>query len=135
MNKQELDTLMNESAQDAVIVSQEQFNLELDFSIESLAVVDTVISRFLQEYEKEVQEDKSVFTLCNIFGAYVGEVFKKEVGGEWQLSEQGNDAISIFLAIDNNTYAFAGICYEKLVNDSRVSVQAYFEQAFAAHSA
>jgi hypothetical protein len=28
-----------------------------------------------------------------------------------------------------STYAFAGICYQRLVNDSQISVRSYYNQA------
>lgn len=129
MKQQELDELMQASAGDAVATSQEEFSLDLNFSAESVALVDDVLLSFVGKYHDEALADEAVFTLCNIFGAYIGEVFKKIVGGEWRYDESDPKAPYVVLAYGSHTYAFAGICYERLVNDSQVSVKAYFDQA------
>lgn len=129
MEQQALNQLMRESADDAIKTSREEFAIELDFSPESIALVDTVILKFLDTYNDQVLEDKAVFTICNIYGAYIGETFRKLAGGQWQYNLQDEEAPSIMLMYQEKTFAFAGICYERLVNDSSVSVQRYFNEA------
>ncbi|AEP30153.1 hypothetical protein [Brumicola nitratireducens] len=129
MEQQALNQLMRESADDAIKTSREEFAIELDFSPESIASVDTVISKFLDTYNDQALEDKAVFTICNIYGAYIGETFRKLAGGQWQYNLQDEEAPSIMLMYQEKTFAFAGICYERLVNDSSVSVQRYFNEA------
>ena len=134
MNNTELLQLMNDSANDAIIVSKEQFDIDLDYSSESIELVDLAINNYLDTYKAQALEDKAVFTLCNIYGAYLGESFRKLVGGHWVFDEKHADSPSIFVSLDGKEYAFAGICYEKLVNDSKVSTKEYFDLAIAAHT-
>ncbi len=129
MEQQALNQLMRESADDAIKTSREEFAIELDFTPESIALVDTVILKFLDTYNDQALEDKAVFTICNIYGAYIGETFRKLAGGQWQYNLQDEEAPSIMLMYQEKTFAFAGICYERLVNDSSVSVQRYFNEA------
>jgi hypothetical protein len=129
MEQQALNQLMRESADDAIKTSREEFAIELDFSPESIALVDTVILKFLDTYNDQALEDKAVFTICNIYGAYIGETFRKLAGGQWQYNLQDEEAPSIMLMYQEKTFAFAGICYERLVHDSSVSVQHYFNEA------
>lgn len=129
MEQQALNQLMRESALDAIKTSREEFAIELDFSPESIALVDTVILKFLDTYNDQALEDKAVFTICNIYGAYLGEAFRKLAGGQWQYNLKDEEAPSIMLMYQEKTFAFAGICYERLVNDSTVSVQRYFNEA------
>ena len=132
MEQQALSQLMRESADDAVKTSREEFAIELDFSAESISLVDAIISKFLDTFNDQALEDKAAFTICNIYGAYIGEVFRKLVGGKWQYNLQDEEAPSIMLMYEDKTFAFAGICYQRLVNDSNVSVQRYFNQALGA---
>lgn len=131
MEQQALNQLMRESANDAVKTSLEEFTLALDFSKESISTVDTVIQKFLEHYKDQVLEDKLVFTLCNMYGAYIGETFKKLAGGQWQYNIEKEDAPSIMLMYQDKTFAFAGICYQRLVNGSDVSVKRYFDEALS----
>jgi hypothetical protein len=131
MTREELTQLMTDSAQNAVKTTQEEFNLTLDGSEHSLALLDDVILSWLGKYKDQVLEENAVFTICNIYGAYVGEIFRKKVGGNWSYDESDQDAPYVILQYAGNSYAFAGICYQRLVNDSQVSIKNYFEQAVA----
>jgi hypothetical protein len=132
MKQQALNQLMRESADDAVKTSREEFAIELDFSAESISLIDAIILKFLDTFNAQALEDKAVFTICNIYGAYIGEVFRTLAGGQWQYNLQDEEAPTIMLMYQDKTFAFAGICYERLVNDSNVSVQRYFSQALDA---
>ena len=125
MNQNELNQLMIDSANNAVETSQQEFSIQLDFSQASLVHIDTIITGFLERFENQALEPKAVFTICNILGAYIGETFKKIAGGEWLYDDTNPDAPSVYLAHNNHTYAFAGICYEKLVNDSGIDINRY----------
>ena len=131
MTREELTQLMVDSAQNAVVTTEEEFNLTLDNSEQSLALLDDVILSWLGKYKDHALEDNGVFTICNIYGAYVGEIFRKKIGGSWSYDESDQDAPYVVLEYAGNSYAFAGICYQRLVNDSQVSIKNYFEQAVA----
>jgi hypothetical protein len=133
MNNLELLQLMTDSAKDAVNTSKQEFDVELDYSEQSVSKVDDLLLSFLDRFQAQVLEDKAIFTLCNMYGAYVGETFRGIAGGNWLFDETNPQAPSIFLAIGEQTYAFAGICYERLVNNSETSVKDYFDQALKAH--
>jgi hypothetical protein len=131
MNREELTELMTDSAQNAVSTTQEEFNLSLDYSDASLEIVDEVILGWLARYRGQALEESAVFTLCNIYGAYVGEIFRRKIGGNWSYDASDPDAPYVVLEYAGNSYAFAGICYQRLVVDSQISVKSYFEQAIA----
>ena len=131
MTREELNQLMADSAQNAISTTQDEFNLTLNGSAESVETVDDILLSWLGRYKDQALEDKAVFTLCNIYGAYVGEVFKSLVGGEWSYDEANPDAPYVVLEYAGKSYAFAGICYQRLVNDSEISVKKYFDQAIS----
>ncbi|QPG04356.1 hypothetical protein IT774_08700 [Salinimonas marina] len=134
MEQQELNTLMSESAKDATVVAQEEFNIELDYSQQSIALVDDLLLSFIGKYQDKALEDSAVFTLCNIFGAYIGETYKQHAGGTWRYDQTDPKAPFVVLDCKDRSYAFAGICYERLVNDSQISVKSYFDKALHAHT-
>ncbi len=134
MKSTELNTLMHDTADDAVKIADEEFSVELDHSQHSVTKVDDILSSFLSKYSDETLEDSAVFTLCNVFGAYTGEVFRKTYGGEWRYDNSNPDAPYVLLEVGSRSYSFAGICYERLVNDSEVTVKEYFDNAVAQHS-
>tara|TARA_Y100000780_G_scaffold75307_1_gene67676 strand:- start:14855 stop:15268 length:414 start_codon:yes stop_codon:yes gene_type:complete len=135
MSPDELNKLMSDCAKDAAVTAADEFNIVLDNSPESVALVDDVLLSFVDKYHDLALEDEAVFTICNIFGAYIGEILKAQLDGEWIYDQSNPKAPTVFLKVGENTYALAGICYERLVNDSQISVFAYYEQALANHKA
>lgn len=133
MSPDELNKLMSDCAKDAIVTASDEFNIVLDKTPESIALVDDVLLSFVDKYHDLALEDEAVFTICNIFGAYIGEILKAQLDGEWIYDQSTPQAPTVFLKVGDNTYAFAGICYERLVNDSQVSVFAYYEKALANH--
>lgn len=131
MTREELTQLMHDSAQNAVKTTKEEFSIDLDGSAESVALVDDVILAWLEKYNDQALEDNAVFTICNIYGAYIGEIFRELIGGHWHYDESDPEAPYVVLEYAGKTYAFAGICYQRLVNDSQLSVNNYFTQAIA----
>ncbi|MEP0356300.1 MAG: hypothetical protein ABJH06_05440 [Paraglaciecola sp.] len=131
MTSAELANLMLDSAQNAVKTTLEEFKLQLDFSEESINLVDDVILAWLGRYKDQALEENAVFTICNIYGAYVGEIFKEKIGGDWAYDESNPDAPYVVLDYASSSYAFAGVCYQRLVNDSQVSIKNYFDEAVA----
>jgi hypothetical protein len=129
MTSAELLELMQDSANNAIRTTLEEFDIELDNSHESLSLVDDVILSWIDKYKDRALEDDAVFTICNIYGAYIGEIFRKTIGGIWLYDTNDKAAPFILLSVGEKSYAFAGICYERLVNDSQVSVKEYFDQA------
>jgi len=133
MSPNELEQLMKDCADDAVSAALEEFDVTLDYSGESIALIDDILLGFLDKYHDKALEDESVFTICNIFGAYIGQVFQHSVGGTWVYDQTNPKAPYVLLTVGENSYAFAGICYERMVNDSQASVKLYFDNALANH--
>ena len=131
MSNKELTELMVDSANNAVSTTLSEFNFELDGSVDSISDVDDVILSWIDKYKDRALEDSSVFTICNIYGAYIGEIFRKKVGGHWRYDQSNENAPYVLLEYGDKSYAFAGICYQRLVNDSEISVRDYFDKAVA----
>ena len=131
MTNSELTELMIDSANNAVSTTLSEFNFELDGSVESISHVDDVILSWIDKYKDRALEDSSVFTICNIYGAYIGEIFRKNIGGKWHYDQSDENAPYVVLEYGDKSYAFAGICYQRLVNDSEISVRDYYDKAVA----
>ena len=88
-----------------------------------IVAVISVSAAALVRYKDQALEESAVFTICNIYGAYIGEIFRNKVGGNWAYDDSDPSAPYVVLNYAGNTYAFAGICYQRLVNDSKISVK------------
>lgn len=129
MQQQDLEKLIVQSANDAVNVAKTEFAVSLDYSEQSINDIDTIIVGFLDKYKAQALEDKAIFTICNLFGAYIGETFLKLSAGQWTYDQSDTAAPSVFMSCGQHSFAFAGICYNKLVEDSSISIADYFNQA------
>lgn len=134
MKSTELNTLMRDTANDAVTIADEEFGIELDHSQNSISRVDDILLSAQEKNREASLDDSAIFTLCNVFGAYTGEVFRNTCGGEWRYDNSNPDAPYVLLEIGSRSYSFAGICYERLINGTDVTVKQYYDNALAQHS-
>ena len=131
MSPQELANLMQGSATDAIHYAQDEHQLQLDNSIDSLHQVDTLLSSLHQREQQQRHSAELVFTLCNIIGAYIGQVFIANIGGNWQLNQADSDAPFVYVQFQDKEFPFASICYHKITRDNSISLYDYVKQAMA----
>ncbi len=131
LSSSNLQQLMADTAQDAAAYAAEEFSIQLDHSVASIGLVDNLILSARDKYGEHVHDSKIIFTLCNMFGAYVGEIYRAQYGGSWVYDETKSTSPSVFLLHGDFTFAFPGIVYQRLINDQNLSVRLYYEEAAA----
>jgi hypothetical protein len=129
--QQELDKLMHQCAADAVQFASEEYQMNLDFSLESLSLVDTILTRLHEVNRLQRFSDEHMFTLCNIYGAYLGQVFISVVGGEWLHQKADETAPYVSLNYNNREFPLASLCFHKITKDVHLSVREYISQAMS----
>lgn len=131
MQQQELNNLMQAAANDAKTYTAGEHNLALDNSVDSLQRLDQVLDTLHQREKTQRHSAELVFTLSNILGAYAGEVFIANVGGQWQHNQQDSDAPFVFVQFNDKEFPFASVCYHKITRDNTISLYDYVKQAMA----
>ena len=131
MQTNEISKLMQDAARDAVTYVAEQHQLELDFSLASLKKVDAILVTLHQHEQQQSHSAEVIFTLCNILGAYIGEVFIKNYGGNWHNNTADDSAPYISVQLSDKEFPFASVCYHKITQDETVSIANYVKQAAA----
>ncbi len=129
INTTELQQLMLDSASEAVQYAAEQHQQHLDFSKESVPLLDTMLVKLHLQHKREAISKEHLFTLSHLFGAYLGQIFQQKVGGQWQQLQLGDNNPVICLCHNGKEFPFASVCYNKIVNDVALSVDAYLTQA------
>jgi len=129
MQSQEISNLMQASAEDAVAYAQEQHQLTLTGDFNSLTQVDQLLSRLHTDQQIRAHSGEMLFTLCNIIGAYIGEIFIRNVGGNWQSNNSDPSAPYMAVALGDKEFPFASVCYHKITNNNEISLQDYVQQA------
>ncbi|MDP4535822.1 hypothetical protein Q3O60_06460 [Alkalimonas collagenimarina] len=131
MQDQQLEQLMTQSADDAVKYAEEEFQLTLDYSTESLLKLDVLVSALHERQKKQAHATDLLFTLCTIFGAYTGEVFRRHLGGEWFHDKSNTEAPYVCLTYLDKEFPFSSIVYHKIITDGSISIAGYVEQAMS----
>ncbi len=131
MNSQELTELMQVTAKDAVWYAEEQHQVVLDFSLDSLTKVDEILRvLFLRHLEKR-HTDEELFTLSNLFGAYTGEIFIHHVGGQWYQDKSTPEAPYICVRSGDKQFAFASLVYHQIATVPGIGLRNYVAQAMS----
>jgi hypothetical protein len=131
MQPNEISTLMQGAASDAVGYAAEQHQQKLDFSLASLEQIDTMLATLHQKQQQQRHSAEMLFTLSNILGAYVGEVFIANYGGFWLNNTADNAAPYISVQLSDKEFPFASVCYHQITQDNSISTVDYVKQAAA----
>jgi len=75
---------MSDFATKAVVTAAEEHKINLDFSADSIASIDTILEVFCRRHRAEPIPEKELSRIVLTFGAYVGTTLIKHHGGEWQ---------------------------------------------------
>jgi hypothetical protein len=85
-----LPDVMIAYAKGAVEAARRDFQLELDYSEESIQHVETIVGRRHEEHvRKSAAADGGLDMFCKQWGAYIGEVVRKHHGGDWLIPADG----------------------------------------------
>jgi hypothetical protein len=124
-----LNQLMKDSAQDAVNFINENQGRQITICQDDLDAIDLTLSKLAIEHIQSPLSQEKLYTACTILGAYIGELFKQTVGGEWFMDESIPDAPFVVLNYAGKSFPFASVCHEKIVHNQEISVVKYYELA------
>ncbi|WP_221074018.1 hypothetical protein [Agarivorans aestuarii] len=125
MDAKEFTELMQNSAKDAVLFAQEEYQFKLDFSLESISQIDQIIAKL----SLQVLDDKALFTYSFLLGSYLGEAYIKTYGGHWLYEEETEDEPPQTFVVDGDkTFAFPSKIYHSLVGTEEHTIDEYFEK-------
>ena len=93
----DIESVMAAHATEAVEHAKERFGFDLDYSPESISQVEEALAEVANDIE----------WLCRMYGGYVGEVLRRQHGGEWSLDDDLPDAERVIgLTLSNGTRLF-----------------------------
>lgn len=105
-----LHEVMQAYADDAVKYAKNKFGIVLDYSEQSLVNVDALLSAMtsqglLTKDELSAEQQDGIWTLCNVFGGYVGAVIIKHIGGQWEADTRLDGSTNLKLKVANRIAA------------------------------
>lgn len=125
--------IMAAYAANAVNFAQSNFGVSLDFTVESMEQVEALANRlfhtrpkgFVAKLFRKQPSDNDVQDVCKMLGSYIGEVYRQNKGGEWQIN---HDLQAIGL-LDGETWIFPlAKVLKRITNGKKDDLKAYFAE-------
>lgn len=123
--------LMAAYSEDALGIAK-QMGISLDYSEDSLKILDEILENYHLGLPKGIKKlfsrgpsKKDLVQMSNTWGGYLGEVIRKNIGGEWGMSENFADAISLTI---NDTEIFPPAKVNKrIINGKEDEICFYYQ--------
>lgn len=88
--------MMQDYAAESIEFAHKRFQVALDYSPDSLARVDAMVDELsllapcglVKKLFRKTPSEFEVDRICNLFGGYLGEVYRRNVGGEWAVDPE-----------------------------------------------
>ncbi|HEX3436949.1 MAG TPA: hypothetical protein VHT24_09285 [Pseudacidobacterium sp.] len=84
-----LDAMMQAYAEEAVRDASREYDVKLDYSIASIEQLESILNRIAP-----VPEADSDYA-AKLWGSYLGEVFRRQYGSEWTMSEYPGEKFAV----------------------------------------
>lgn len=124
-----VEVMMRSYSDDAINLSK-QLGKNLDFSEESIRIVDEILEMyhssiprgFITKLIKKTPSEEKISQVAKIWGGYIGEVIRKNVGGIWSIEEN-----TIILTIRDTQIFPPAKAYMRIKNGSEENVWHYYQ--------
>jgi len=117
---------MKATADYAIKSAKERYGLVLDYSEDSLAILDKILGKIywgLSSHNKEEGESGLVYNTAIIWGSYLGEYMCLKWGGTWTIN--GTDRRVSITSIEFSPITFV---FQKITNHPEYSVENYVKE-------
>ena len=110
---------MEKLAEQQVMDAWTNYHVPLDFSIKSIQAEDKLLGMMAQSEKFRALSAKEQKTSAFIAGAYLGEVFRRNLNGVWGVNSGSGGLYSFPVIMDNSYEVFPCMwCLKRLVNGS-----------------
>lgn len=128
---------MAEVAAHAVRMAADEFEADLDYSPESIQMVDQLLAEFAEEFPsgddlpagEQPEMEEAIATVSSLFGAYVGEVMRRKLGGSWRLEESSEGAL-VSLHVDGQLLSPPIDVFHRVTGEERSSLWEFYTSMF-----
>ncbi len=124
--------LMAEYAQDAVELAHDKFEIELDYSLESVESLHIILQAQFEAIPTGWQmlyrfrpSKRKLLTLSKTWGGYLGEVIRREWGGQWLAPAEGPFKGGLTLQVQGTMLSPVARAHRQLSIGAEASVAAY----------
>lgn len=115
-------------AQDAVDFSSKQFAVRLDWSDASIAEVEEILAKMHLSYATTSSKptDDQVMSFAKAYGSYVGEVYRRNHGGEWGMVTLGGQRSPGMRTSSNTNFWPWGRAFDRITSGEANNIADYY---------
>ena len=135
MNEPSPNQIMAAYVVNAVNFAQTNFRITLDFSVKSIAQIEIIANGlyymrpkgFIARLFRKQPSEHDVETVSKMLGSYIGEVYRQNKGGEWQINHE-HQAIGL---LDGESWIFPlAKVYKRITNGKKDDLNLFFAEIF-----
>jgi hypothetical protein len=115
-------------ALDAVDFSAKHFAIKLDWSDASIADVEKILGQMNLSYANTAPKptDDKVMSFAKVFGSYVGEVYRRNHGGEWGIVTLGGERYPGMQTASGTDFWPWGRTFDRITKGPEDDIAAYY---------
>jgi len=125
-NPTNVNSQMQQLANNAVIAAKDKFSINLDFTENSLQQLDVLLQQAHESYKKTTSsansQNISIENTVGVWGSYFGEVIRRTLGGDWIADKK-----YIFLQIGSGKVDPLGQVRLRIINGPQYNLQGFFQ--------
>ena len=118
-------------AKDAVDFAGQKFGTKLDWTDESIAKVEMILGQLRASMPTPRPPDEVIWNFAKAFGSYVGEVFRKNHGGEWGTITEGAKSFPGIRWKTDTLFWPWGRVHKRIVEGDENNVLVYYKALIA----
>jgi hypothetical protein len=134
MDSDELTQQMKSLADIAVALARDQHQIELDFSEDSLKLVEQILARLSEDVPKSRvlrllgrgPSRAQIESICQMMGAYIGEVIRRKWEARWHMDPAFGSPLPALSVHGGKMYPTNKV-YKRLVHGEGDNIWAYYE--------
>jgi hypothetical protein len=113
---------------DAVDFAANKFNIKLDWSDASVRQIETILDTFHRDLGNSHPTEEQITQIAKIFGSYIGEVFRKNHGGQWGIVELNGQRFPGLQSPAGSLFWPFGRARNRMVNGNDDNVWDYYQE-------
>ena len=113
-------------AKDAVDLAAGSFQTKLDWTDDSIARLEAILATLRESMPTPKPPDEVIWNFAKGFGSYLGEVFRKNHGGDWGTITEGSSSFPGIRWKETLFWPW-GRVHERIVEGDRSNVWHYYQ--------
>jgi hypothetical protein len=114
-------------ALDVIDFAQKAFSVKLDWTDASIQGVEGILEKMHATIPTQKPPDDVIWNFAKGFGSYIGEVFRKNHGGEWGMITDGRNTFPGMRWKEDTLFWPWGRAHKRLVDGSENNVWHYYQ--------